>query len=258
MTDSPITAPLTYPGTRPPGPAVLVLGQQIVRLQDGPGGWVASPPSGPEPLDSVLAKAGAAPMAARIPVLAVGSNAAPAQLMRKFAAAGARAAVPVTSVRVHGITVGVSAHVSVPGYLPATPVPDPSAVSALHITWLGAAELAVMDATELNYTRGALAATHTVQLPSGQRVTGGQIYVSRWGYLTSPAGTPLELAPQPELIRQLLAHVPGLSALAGASPAEWVTRTRDPQARERIKGVLRAAGLVREALGITAQSCSSG
>jgi len=246
VTSAPISAPLTYPGEAPADPGALVLGAEVFPLRCRAGRWVADTGSGTRALDPVLAAAGAAPMRARTPVLAVGSNASPAQLVAKFSAAGTPVAVPVTAVQARGLAVGVSAHVSVPGYLPATPVPDPDAITGLHVTWLDERGLAVIDATEPNYDRVPLIAGAAVRLPGGREVRGCQVYVSRRGYLADGAGVPLRLSGQAGLIRQLLDRVPGLRAVAGNSPEEWLTRTRDPHVRDQIRALLRSAGMVRQ------------
>jgi hypothetical protein len=303
----PLTAPVTYPGTPPWRPAVLVTDAAVLALQprrDTPlGEWllqaaavgtplrpIAQDPllrdatpadvaasetltgeiqtraltadrsdarkaaEGPElqelDLDRYLRDAGGPPVAALVPVLAVGSNASPAQLRRKLATAGLPTLVPITSVRVSGLAVGVSAHVSRPGYLPATPVPDDDAVSDLWVVWLGAAALAAVDATEPNYERIRLPTRYPVRLTTGQPVTQCWVYLSRHGYLINEAGEPRRLTDQATLISGLLAGIPALRTLAGASPQEWIERTRDPADRDAIREILRSAGLVHATAGL--------
>jgi hypothetical protein len=241
----PISAPLTYPGEPPQTAAVLVLDGSVTSLEAsaaGVGEWAAADG---RTLDEVLTAAAAPVMAARIPVLAVGSNASPAQLLRKFARAGARAAVPVTAVTARGLAVGVSAHVSVPGYVPATPVPDPGAVSRLFVTWLDAAGLAVMDETEPNYDRAAVDPSCEVELTPGRLIAPCLLYVSKHGYLADATGGPRRLAGQQALISGLLADVPGLPEVAGPTVDEWLIRTRDAHVRDQIRQLFRSAGLVR-------------
>jgi hypothetical protein len=242
----PIAAPLTYPGAAPDGPAVLVtevsvldvrpsrtapLGEWRVRLGDDEG----------RPLDQVLGEREAVPMASRVPVLAVGSNAAPAQVRRKLATA-----VPITAVSVNGLSVGVSAHVSTPGYVPATPILDPSAQnSPLWVTWLAPGELVTMDKTEPNYDRWPVPGSCSVWLTSGQAVAGCWLYVSRHGHLIGPSGQPRKLIDQAGLISALLAECPGLAELAGTSPREWLSRVRDKRVRDDVRDLFRAAGIAR-------------
>jgi hypothetical protein len=201
-------------------------------------------------LDRYLRDAGGSPVASLVPVLAVGSNASPAQLRRKLATAGLPTLVPITAVRVSGLAVGVSAHVSRPGYLPATPVPDDSAVSDLWVVWLDAAALAAIDATEPNYERIRLPARYPVRLTTGQPVRQGWVYLSRHGYLINEAGEPRRLTDQATLISALLAGIPALRTLSGTSPQEWIERTHDPGARDAIREAFRSAGLVRSTAGL--------
>jgi hypothetical protein len=245
----PLTAPLTYPGTPPWRPAVLVTDAAVLALQprdDAPlGEWLLqtdAADTSPDPisqdpaaqgaahnddgpdlqelsLDRYLWNAGCLAVASLVPVLAVGSNASPAQLRRKLAKAGLPTLVPITAVSVDGLAVGVSAHVSRPGYLPATPVPDEGAVSNLWLVWLDAAALAAVD-------------------------------LSRYGYLINEAGAPRRLTDQATLISALLAGIPGLPALGGTSPREWIERTHDPVVRDAIREAFRSAGLVRSAAGL--------
>ncbi len=266
----PLTAPLTYPGLPPRRKAVLVtgsdvfdvqpvraaaLGQWRVRLAgraapDGPVG--PGDPSGPgdpagadQPLDHFLRGQGVPPFLQRTPVLSVGSNASPAQIRRKMANAGLRAVVPITGVKVHGMTVGVSAHVSRPGYVPATPVSDPAAVSDMWVLWLDPEALGALDATEPNYHRVRLSSCYAVDLRPGQPAPGCSVYVSRHGHLINQAGEPRTLTDQATLITGLLAEVPALVRLAGTTPAEWIRRTRDDRVRDGIRALFLAAGIVR-------------
>jgi hypothetical protein len=201
-------------------------------------------------LDRYLQNAGGSPVASLVPVLAVGSNASPAQLRRKLAHAGLPTLVPITAVRVSGLAVGVSAHVSRPGYLPATPVPDDGAVSDLWLVWLDAAALAAVDATEPNYERIPLPTRYPVRLTTGQPIMPCWVYLSRHGYLINEAGEPRRLTDQATLISALLAGIPALRTLGGTSPQEWIERTHDPVARDAIREAFRSAGLVRSTAGL--------
>jgi hypothetical protein len=260
----PLTAPLTYPGLPPQRPAVLVTGSEIFVIRPvraaGLGQWTIRPgglapdenagspgPAGPgEPLDYFLREHAAPPIARRMPVLSVGSNASPAQIRRKMANAGLRPVVPITRVRVRGLAVGVSAHVSRAGYVPATPVADRAAVSDLWALWLDPEALRALDATEPNYQRIRLPSRYPVHLRPGPPVRGCGVYVSRHGHLIDRAGEPRRLTDQATLITRLLADVPALMALAGTSPGEWIRRTRDEGVRNGIRDLFLAAGIVRK------------
>jgi hypothetical protein len=264
----PLTAPLTYPGTPPWRPAVLVTEAAVLALQprnnapigqwllqsgvDGDDGAMGDRGAAAQgvPLDQYLGNAGGCPAASRIPVVSVGSNASPAQVRRKLANAGLPTLVPITAVSVRGLAVGVSAHVSRPGYLPATPVPDAGAVSHLWVVWLDAPALAAIDATEPNYQRIRLPDRYPVRLTGGQPVPECWVYLSRHGYLVNQAGEPRRLTDQATLISALLAEIPALQTLTGVTPREWVERTRDAEARDAVREVFRSAGLVYRTGGL--------
>lgn len=246
----PIAAPLTYPGAVPADPAVLVTDRGVLRVRPSrtsqPGQWLVEfGPAVRISVDQVLSEHQAAPMARRVPVLAIGSNAAPAQVRRKLATADSPTMVPVTAVTVCGLAVGVSAHVSNAGYVPATPVRDPSARSRMWVTWLAPEEVIAMDATEPNYNRIRVPTTCTIEMMSGEAVSGCWLYVSRHGFLTEASGKPRKLIDQTDLISSLLAEVPVLTSLAGTSPREWVRRTRNERVRDEIRDLFRSAGITR-------------
>jgi hypothetical protein len=243
----PQAAPLTYPGQAPDRAAVLLLGRSLLDIRPARaplGDWAIAYNGTQRTLDDVLAAEAATVTGERVPVLAVGSNASPAQLYRKFTAVGVRPVVPLTAVKVPGIGVGVSAHVSKPGYLPATPVPDPGTTSDLFITWLDQRQIAAMDRTEPNYRREMLPPRYPVHFCHGPAVTGCWIYVSKHGCITGPDGTPRPLQPQETMIAALLGEIPWLATVVGSSPAEWVLRCQFAQTRDEVRAVLREAGRV--------------
>ena len=247
----PIAAPLTYPGAAPDSPAVLVTetGALVVRPSRAGslGRWRVTLGAGQgKALDEVLSERGAPLTGDRVPVLAVGSNAGPAQLRRKLCTAGLAAAVPVAAVTVDGLSVGVSAHVSKAGYVPATPVPDPLAKSQrMWVTWLAPDELQTMDTTEPNYDRLPVPGWCSIRLTPVQPLSGCWLYVSHHGYLTERSGEPRTLTDQSSLISSLLAELSALTDLAGTSPEEWVSRARDQNTRDAIRDVFRSSGITR-------------
>ena len=247
----PIAAPLTYPGAAPDSRAVLVTGTSVLAVRPSRTGalgqWrVTLGPGESMALDDVLGERGAALTENRVAVLAVGSNAAPAQIRRKLSTAGLAAAVPVTAVTVDGLSVGVSAHVSKAGYLPATPVPDPFANSQrMWVTWLAPDEVRTMDKTEPNYDRVHVPKSYSIQLTPVQTLSECWVYVSRHGYLTERSGEPRKLTDQSALISRLLAELPALTDLAGTSPEEWISRAHDQSMRDRIRDFFRSAGITR-------------
>ncbi|NEB75437.1 hypothetical protein G3I40_09395 [Streptomyces sp. SID14478] len=213
----PALVPLSYPGRPVPVPSLL-LGDELLELAaDGPAGhWLLS--GNGARLDDVLVDRGHAPTTARTPVLAVGSNASPAQVAHKLARLGLPVAVPMVPLRVRGIGIGCSAHIGRNGYVAAAPYPDPRAAHTLVVSWLDEAQLTAVDATELpNYRRTALA---DPPLP------GIQLYVSEHGVLRDP----LTGAPRPgggdqaRLLSALMAGSPALRSLLGPAPDDWVRR----------------------------------
>jgi hypothetical protein len=94
----------------------------------------------------------------RVPVLASGSNAAPDQLARKYAAHPGTV-IPVTRARLKDFDSVFNAHIAAYGSVPATLCPSPGTVLRTFITWLDAAALDVMHATEqpgINYHYASL------------------------------------------------------------------------------------------------------
>ena len=147
---------------------------------------------------------------------------------------------------VNGLSVGVSAHVSSPGYVPATPVPDPSAKNVLRwVTWLAQDQLLTVDKTEPNYDR--IRVPRFLLYPADIRPgsSGCWLYVSRHGYLIGPSGEPRKLIDQAGLISSLLAEFPGLAELAGTSPKKWVSRVRNKRIRDDIRELFRTAGVAQ-------------
>jgi hypothetical protein len=183
-------------------------------------------------VDDVLAELGVAPLRRRTPVIAVGSNASPAQLRAKLGPA--RLVVPLTRTRTHGIAVGVSAHVSRPGYVPATPVPAPGEFATLFALWLDEEQLAVMDATEPNYDRVPLRVP-VADAADGAGIDGCQVYVSKHGHLLSADGMGRRLLPQRQLISSLLAESRALRELAGSTPESWIERMRSTEHRADVR-----------------------
>lgn len=196
---APTEEPLSYPGV-PPKDSTLLLGNAVLRLHERsrrrlpqwrvevdehtvPGERRAVDQL---PLSHVLLRHNQTPMAGRVPVLAVGSNASPAQMWGKFSRAGVSPVLPmVLAAEIRGVAVGISAHISAPGYLPTTPVLDPDARSRLFIVWPDRTQLAAIDDTEPNYHRVLLSEPDfSFVLPSGENLSHCYAYFSRHGNLT--------------------------------------------------------------------------
>ena len=236
----PAREPLLYPGRLVEGPMLLCEAHllELGVVDDRLGAWPVLPHEGrhvpvPCPLDARLDELGLPRTGDRHPVLAVGSNAAPGQLRHKLTRRGLSDTVPMVPVTVRGLSVALSAHISAPGYVAATPVVDPGAESPLILTWPAADQLAAVDATEPNYRRAFLPGdVFPVTLPSGRRLGGAYVYHSTRGVLAAPggAGGLRPAGAQPEVLAALLADSPRLHALLGPSPRDWVRRAAADEA----------------------------
>ncbi|WP_432035764.1 hypothetical protein [Streptomyces cucumeris] len=238
--DVPARQPLCYPGRPVTSPALLT-GGELWPLEPAEGRLGSWPVPGPDghrvPLDTALARLGAPTAGARTPVVAVGSNASPAQLHHKLSRLDDRYAVPMVPVDITGIAVGASAHIGRHGYVASAPFTAPRQRTALVVSWLDAGQLAAVDATEYpNYRRVLLpGAGFPMVLPSGERLGGAYLYTGVRGVLRDPDGT----APLPgggdqsALLTRLLAASDRLRTLLGPDPRSWVRRaSADPAVRE--------------------------
>ncbi|MCW2887884.1 MAG: hypothetical protein QOE54_940 [Streptosporangiaceae bacterium] len=249
----PLSNPLTYPGRMAGWPGLLLddVFLRVSPLAGTPlGRWPVAGGNGSagpdvQLIDNVLRGLGRPAVSERHVVVSIGSNAAPAQIHAKFTSRNVQVALPMIRAEVHGIRAGVSAHVSRPGYLPATPVADPDHVCSLVLLWLDDDQLAALDDTEPNYHRVRLPSdSFTVSLPSGERLYDPYCYVSRHGCIVDGQGVPRPLRSQHELISDLLAGSPDLRRLCGVTPLEWLTSTSALEVRDRVRAVLRQERLV--------------
>ncbi|UQI47834.1 hypothetical protein M1P56_27610 [Streptomyces sp. HU2014] len=261
---APAELPLTYPG-RPVTEPALLTGDQLLPLCAAEGrrlgDWrvvadEAGPPDSGPRLDAALAALGRPTAGRRHPVIAVGSNASPAQLLHKLTGHGLSTAVPMVPVRVRGVGVGCSGHIGRHGYVAAAPYADPAADRVLVISWLDTEQLAAVDATEFNYRRALLPGTgFPMAMPSGERLGGAYLYVSVHGVLVDEAtGLPLPGGgDQHALLSGLLAASAELRALLGPDPASWVARARaDEAVRTEGRRILRGRGPLLTASGLPA------
>lgn len=222
----PLLEPLTYPG-RWVDEATLLDGDVLRPLGDFP------------------------ISAGRVPVLAIGSNGSPAQLSYKLRQAGVSGQVPMLPVRVTGLSVGLSAHISRVGYVAASPFLAADATSTLLVTWLDEDQLTVVDSTELpNYWRVFLpSADVPVARLDGEPMPGGGafLYVNARGLLGRPDGSLRRSGEQRTVLAGLLAESARLRELFGQTPESWVERAReDGQLAVRGSEVFRQEGwLVR-------------
>lgn len=187
----PVPAPEDYPWVGPAVRSALLLDEGIVDLD--PYGGVEEPSEqADEPLvdvaaiEQALAKEGAAPLAERTLVLAVGSNQTPETIARKYRRSGRDISVTTPFVRctVHHLAVGHVAHIAVPGYLPAAPYRAEGERMELVATWFDEEQLAVVDETEPNYDRLRLSTEDfPLTLATGQEPAHFDVYASVWGVL---------------------------------------------------------------------------
>lgn len=208
---APRAHPLTYPGTRPAA-SVVITHDAIWEICDREGGALAwqsdhlqrlptcrvaltvdereklrlSRTAFPH-LSSVLEEAYGYGPDTRVPVLAIGSNAAPSQMRHKFATTSVPLVVPSIRARVEEMTAGFSSFVSPLGYVPATLVPEPGAVAEMSLQLLDDQQLREIDRTESPAYRRVWVET-PIQLETGERLFGAYAYVSRDGYLADDDG----------------------------------------------------------------------
>ncbi|MGW7006622.1 hypothetical protein ACWGCW_28335 [Streptomyces sp. NPDC054933] len=232
--------PLNYPGTPVPEPGLLHRGELLpLRPLPGPvGHWRVDPPG--RRLDDLLAELELPPVAERVPVMAVGSNGSPGQLRHKLTSVGLVATVPMMPVRITGIAVGVSAHISVLGYVSASPYLDSGRGSTLVASWLDADQLSAIDASEaLNFRRIEVPGDRfPMRLPSGDPLAVAYLYANIHGVLALDGRTPHPTGEQRALLTELLGASDRLRELFGPDPRSWVERAaEDPRARAEGKRV---------------------
>ena len=260
--------PASYPGELPES-SYLLLGCSVLPLRPVPGpplgqwkirgmgDWGAPEDLsswrdglGPDSsLDDRLLVAGATGMQERMPVLAVGSNASPPQLQHKLCGVGPigeqKVAIPVVKAYVRGLEVAFSAHVSPPGYIP---VALRASASSSHrtpvfVTFFDAGQLALIDGSEPNYDRVALAHPDggpVVLLEAGDALGVCDAYRTRHGVLDLDAHERGTLLTQ----RRVRARVQERIAAVGAPAAETWAMLRKGGLPLRAIPEIAAAGLV--------------
>lgn len=210
----PKEVPESYPGALPQT-SYLLLGDEVLPLEFAKGrrlgrwrirGTTASRDSQDEgvPLDDGLLRAKAVPVDVRTPVLAVGSNASPSQLVKKLAQFG-DLDIPVVRASTLGLDLAFSAHINPAGYIPAAV--RCAAGRRLHVwvTLLDDDQLKAMDSTEPNYERVLIANPEgaVVELESGEKLAACSVYRTRWGVLDLEASDADGLISQRALRRRI-------------------------------------------------------
>ena len=213
---APRLVPQTYPGVWPPD-SVVVAADRMWKVVDRYGSalaWAQTPPvrlgvcrvrsvlaadrkdSSAVQLNRLAEREKCASIDARAPVLAIGSNAAPAQLRHKFRDRPETLFVPSIRARVRGVAVGYTPFVSQFGYVPATAYPDRDAEAVLAVQFLDDRQLAELDESESPYYRRVwldAAQGVSVALETGEALAGAYAYVAGGGVLADRAGTPIRM-----------------------------------------------------------------
>lgn len=139
-------------------------------------------------------------LSGRTPLLAYGSNAAPAVLARKLAALP-ELPLPLLAAELADFDAVYSAHVSAYGSVPATLLPSPATLVPAFVAYPTEEQLRLISATEPNYELTRLAGI-SCRLRDGGAVTELAAYVSRHGCL-SIDGAEVALAEIPARERRL-------------------------------------------------------
>ncbi|MGC1164544.1 MAG: hypothetical protein WA862_00405 [Solirubrobacterales bacterium] len=210
---------LGYPWVRPPG-SYLVTGKAVELLA------ALAPPD----RDRLIARL-TAPSAGRLPVLSIGSNAAPEVLMRKFAHFGGepdRTVLALTG-NLEGFDIGVAAQPTMYGSMPATLFPSPGTAVRATLLWITPAQFTQLAWSEITYRLGRLRARFDVdESPTGFDEV--LVFVSRFGAFC-PAGNPVALAAipaggrtAPELTEEQLLDAAAALAIGPDASAEALVR----------------------------------
>jgi hypothetical protein len=229
--DDPLVAPARYPGPPAPGSGLLADGRF-------------------EPLSpDELSRLGKPPYDDRVLVVAVGANASPAVMHRKLRREGREGPVPFLAATLTGVAVGHSAHVSVPGYVPAAPYAAAGVCTPVMASLLDAEQVDCLDRTEPNYVRRTLHADEFwLRLDGGDQPRDFDLYDGRWGVLAPPGGSPITLSGQVDLHAYLAAHWPAYTELLGLVGAERdaespvLALAQDAALRARVRAAWHSTG----------------
>jgi hypothetical protein len=167
----------------------------------------------------------------RLPVIAIGSNAAPETLQRKFAHfpdEGDRAVLALTG-RLHDFDVGVAAQPAIYGAMPATLFPSPGTEVGATVLWVTPAQFTQLTWSELSYRLGRLRTRFEVEevdLDFDEVL----VFVSRFGAFCVEGG-PVSLAAipargrtAPALTQEQLLDAAAALALGPGADAEALVR----------------------------------
>jgi len=143
---------LSYPFPRPQTPFIFLDGATwpLMQTQGGFGDWIIDHAKGPIRMAKALGEQRLSEFerGAYHAVAAVGSNAAPAQLRRKFRDHLDDVAIPVIQIHVPDHVVAYANRIAVYGSIPATLVERPGGSVRVWATLLTARDYAIMNGTE--------------------------------------------------------------------------------------------------------------
>ena len=218
----PLPAPEEYPWLGPAVRSALLLAEGVVDLDphggvEEPSEQAAEPLVDVDALEQALAAEGAAPLAERTLVVAVGSNQTPWTIARKYRRSGRDVPVTTPFVRctVHDLAVGHVAGAAAPGYLPAAPYRAEGERMELVATWFDQEQLAVVDETEPNYDRLRLSTQEfPLTLATGGRPAHFEVYASIRGVLAHE-GRPIPLRHRQQEMFDELVGLTGSSLTRG-------------------------------------------
>jgi hypothetical protein len=167
----------------------------------------------------------------RLPLLAIGSNAAPEVLERKLGhfAPGEDRAVLALSGHLHEFDIGAAAQPTIYGAMPATPFESPGTAVSATVLWVTPAQFTQLTWSELTYRLGRLHTRFEIA-DAEMGFDDVLVFVSRFGTLHVD-GEPAALAAVPArgrsarafTQRQLLDHAAAL-ALGPGADAETLLR----------------------------------
>ncbi|WP_248148430.1 hypothetical protein [Microbacterium aoyamense] len=181
-------------------------------------------------LNEALVRENAPFIDSRTLVVAVGSNASPQVIERKYARADhvLSHATPFMTCSIEGIGIGHSAHVSKGGYIAATPFARVHHRQQFVASWFDDDQLALVDSTEPNYERVLVSGReYPLTLESGERPEHYYLYVSTHGLIRDHVtDSPLPFRSQGELFEWLRAAT-GDDTFAGPA-AEVCLRLIEP------------------------------
>ena len=249
--------PSQYPGKVPTWSGLLV-GESLLAIRPtatpglaGAEGLIDAP-CGPLPTDGsavplpeVLAQLEVADLAARWPLLAIGSNASPGQVRAKLERAGVSTVLPMVRAEVDGWRTVVAAHVSRPGYVPLTAIRSEDG-PPLEATVLlcDDDQLAAIDRTEPNYSRIATGPDTPVRLHTGEQPTSVGLYLGGHGHLLD-AGAPVPWDEGPSAVLAVFRVAPSVAARFGEDVDRFLAECRrSADLRTWVRSELEGAGAV--------------